>query len=253
MKTNMLDIIRRSAAMLLCWSLFCAPAAAETMVLHSEPGEPLSNHEQTGFLDRVAAEAFRRNGLELKLVKLPAQRGLSNANAGIEDGELIRIAGIEETYPNLLRVPEKMIDLNFVAFTRNPSIAIDGWNSLLPYSVGYVRGWKIYETNVPEAVTQTPVNDGEILFALLEKNRIDVALFSEYLGLDLIHRLGVDGVRLAGPPLASREMFMYLNKKHSEKIAGISAALKAIKTEGIYGLELARLKSRYPEIYSLAQ
>ena len=57
-------------------------------------------------------------GVELRLVKLPAERGLINANAGIEDGDLARITGLEKQYPNLVRVPEKLVDLDFTAFSK---------------------------------------------------------------------------------------------------------------------------------------
>lgn len=37
--------------------------------------------------------------VKLRLVKLPAERALLNANAGIEDGDLARIAGLETHIP----------------------------------------------------------------------------------------------------------------------------------------------------------
>ncbi len=83
-------------------------AERPVLVLNNTDGPPYSTPEGDGFIDLVGGEVFRRAGLALKTVKLPAERGLINANAGIEDGDLSRIAGLERDYPNLVRVPEKI-------------------------------------------------------------------------------------------------------------------------------------------------
>ena len=64
----------------------------------------------------------------------------------IDDADLLRIDGIEAQYANLIRVPERIIE--FIAYARNPAIAIRGWDGLSSHAVGYVRGWRIFELNV---------------------------------------------------------------------------------------------------------
>ena len=81
-------------------------AEPRVLVLNDINEPPYTNTERTGFLDIIATEAFRRAGLELRLVKLPAERALLLANNGIEDGDLTRIPGLETQYPNLIRVPQ---------------------------------------------------------------------------------------------------------------------------------------------------
>jgi polar amino acid transport system substrate-binding protein len=111
----------RQIGLLITLFIVAGFASSETLVLNNSTDPPLTSEHGTGFLDRLAQEAFRRAGLELKLVKLPAERALRNANSGIEDGDLNRIAGIENTYTNLVRVPEKSMDMEFTAFTRQTS------------------------------------------------------------------------------------------------------------------------------------
>ena len=93
------------------------------LTLNDANESPYTTTDSRGFLDAVAGEAFRRVGVKLRLVKLPAERGLINANAGTEDGDLTRIAGLEAHYPNLIRVPEKLIEWEFMAFSKNPTLA----------------------------------------------------------------------------------------------------------------------------------
>jgi polar amino acid transport system substrate-binding protein len=205
-----------------------------TLVLNDPTQAPYTTQDKKGFFDVIAGEAFRRAGLRLELVKLPAERGLMNANAGIEDGDLSRIAGMEKNYPDLVRIPEKMISMDFVAFSRQPKPEEASWAVLAPFSVGYIKGWKIFENNLPPVTQTTTADNPEQLLRLLEKNRIDVALYDRWMGTALATKMQLQNIRVVEPPLASREMFIYLHKRHADKIPAIAAALRAIKAEGMY-------------------
>ena len=221
--------------LVLAFSGSASYAANEpTLVLNDTNAAPFTTEAGDGFLDIIAGEAFRRAGLRLKLVRLPPERGLLNADAGIEDGDLTRIAGLEKNYPNLIRVPEKLMDWHFVAFSRQAKLGNANWETLQPLSVGHIKGWKIFEQNLKSTAPITSVETAEILFAMLNKNRIDVALYERWLGLALAEQMGIKNIRVVEPPLAVREMFIYLNKRHADKVPGITAALRAIKDEGLY-------------------
>jgi polar amino acid transport system substrate-binding protein len=223
--------------MLLAWGLSgnTSHAASEiTLVLNDTNEPPFTTNAGDGFLDMVAGEAFRRAGLRLQLVKLPPERGLVNANAGIEDGDLTRIAGLEKNYPNLVRVPEKLMDWHFVAFARQAKPAAASWAKLEPYSVGHIKGWKIFEQSLLPATHITTADNSEQLFSMLDKNRIDVALYERWLGYALIRQMGIENLHVVEPPLAVKEMFIYLHQRHADKVAAIAAALRAIKAEGLY-------------------
>jgi polar amino acid transport system substrate-binding protein len=208
-------------------------AERRVLVLNDTNEPPLTTPERNGFLDVIAGEAFRRAGVELRLVKLPPERALINANAGIEDGDLTRIAGLERQYPNLVRVQEKLTDWEFTAFGRDASVA-PTWPALRTRSVGHIKGWKIYEQNLSGAERVTTADDPEQLFRLLALNRIEVALYERWLGLALLKRLGLKGVRPLAPPLATREMYIYLNKRHAALAPRLAQALRALKREGYY-------------------
>jgi len=97
-------------------------AEPRVLVLNEANAPPFSNPERTGFFDVVAIEAFRRAGLELRLVTVPAARALQLSNSGASDGELNRLSGVATQYPNLIRVPEKLGDWTFAAFGKDASI-----------------------------------------------------------------------------------------------------------------------------------
>ncbi len=208
-------------------------AEQRVLVLNDTNDPPFTTADRSGFLDVVAGEAFRRVGVELRLVKLPAERGLINANAGIEDGDMVRIAGLEKQYPNLIRVPEKLVDWEFTAFSKDGSIP-SNWEAIRRRSVGLIKGWKIYEQQLAGAERMTTVDDPAQLFRLLELDRIEVALYMRWMGLALIRQQGLKDVRPLEPPLTTREMFIYLHKRHAELAPRLADALRALKRDGFY-------------------
>lgn len=205
-----------------------------TLVLNDANSAPFTNESGTGLVDIVASEAFRRSGLKLKLIKLPAERALINANAGIEDGEISRVAGIEKTYPNLVPVPEKLVDHHFVAFTRDASLKHASWDSLQPFSVGYIRGYKIVEKNLPPGTQTLTANDAEQLMTMLDKGRIDIAIYRRWQGEALAKKMRIRNVRIIEPSLAETGVYIYLHRKHLDKVPLIAAALRDIRTEGLF-------------------
>ena len=55
-------------------------------------------------LELLSKEAFRRVGLALKLDSNPSERSLDLANQGAVDGEGLRVAGLDQQYPNLVQI-----------------------------------------------------------------------------------------------------------------------------------------------------
>jgi polar amino acid transport system substrate-binding protein len=229
---------RRGEVWLWLAALLCAlPVAFATekpvLELNDTNDPPFTTEDRNGFLDVVAGEAFRRVGVELRLVKQPAERALINANAGVLDGDLTRIAGLKKQYPNLVRVPEKLVDWEFTAFSKDASIP-SNWTAIRQHSVGHIKGWKIYEQNLSGAERVVTADDPEQLFRLLELNRIEVALYMRWMGLALIRQHGLKDVHVLAPPLATREMFIYLNKRHADLVPRLADALRAMKRDGFY-------------------
>ncbi|MBT9569243.1 MAG: transporter substrate-binding domain-containing protein [Thiobacillus sp.] len=221
-----------AGTLLLMASSVCR-AEMPVLTLNDTSEPPFTMVDGKGFLDAVAGEAFRRAGVQLRLIRLPAERGLINANAGTDDGELTRIAGLEAQYPNLIRVPEKLIEWEFSAFSKKASLS-PTWEVLRARPVGHIRGWKIYEKQLVDAPYVVTSDDSAQLFRQLQLDRIDVALYERWLGLSLMKRMNIRGIAPLEPSIAKREMFIYLNKRHAALVPKLAEALYAIKAEGLY-------------------
>jgi polar amino acid transport system substrate-binding protein len=208
--------------------------AQQSLLLTTSMASPLSKDDQTGFYDQILIEAFRRIGQPMKITHLPTERSITNANLGITDGEFPRISGLDRLYPNLLEVPEKIDDFKFTAFTWRDDIQLKDWSSCKPYNVAIVRGWKILEANLADARSLVKIKNQKLLFSLLGKHRTDIAVYSRFEGQEMIKQLGLQSIRVLEPPLATREMFLYLNKKHLSLIPMIATQLRSMKHDGTY-------------------
>jgi polar amino acid transport system substrate-binding protein len=204
----------------------------QVLVLNNTNKEPYTNETHDGYIDLIANEAFRRIGIKLSLIRQPPERGLLNANSGLIDGDLVRIKNMEAIYPNLVRVPEKVMDWEFAAFSKNPKL-VSNWQAIYNNPVGHIKGWKIYEMKLAGAKTVTVADDAEQLFRLLLLDRVDTILFEKWLGLAIIKQLN-NGITLYNAPLETREMFIYLNNNHAALAPKLAIVLRQLKQEGFY-------------------
>jgi polar amino acid transport system substrate-binding protein len=211
------------------------PAAPPPLVVNTSYSPPYSSPEAEGILDRLLTEAFRRLGREVVFRMLPAERSFRDANAGVADGDVGRIRGVDAIYPNLVIVDEPIIESrDFVAFSVRHDFPSTSWETLLPYNLGMVQGWKIFETNTAGARSRSYAENTEDLFRMLKHDRIDLALSARLDGLAMARKIGLEGVRVLEPPLASMKMFLYLHNRHAALAPAAAEALAAMKADGSF-------------------
>ena len=64
------------------------PAATPKLVLNTSYTTPITAPDKSGVLDLFYKELFKRLGGEFEIQYLPAERALTNANKGIDDGDV---------------------------------------------------------------------------------------------------------------------------------------------------------------------
>ena len=196
-------------------------------------------------LEQLSQESFRRIGVDLKLISLPSERSLVAANLGEVDGEGLRIAGLGGPggpYPNLVQIPERFVRISFVAFSRDATITLDnGWDSLKPYRIAFINGWKMFEANALGARVVHKVDKPEQLFRMLEEGRVDLVLYTRADGLMLARNLGLPAIAPLSPALKDVDMYLYLHKKHQALVPKLSQAIRDIKADGSYNRILSAI------------
>jgi polar amino acid transport system substrate-binding protein len=214
--------------------------ADKPMITVSTNNTPLDRQA----LHDLSKEAFRRIGVDFKLVSLPSERSLHSVNLGEVDGEGLRIAGLSDQYSNLVQVPERYIGISFVAFARDATIRLDqGWDSLKPQQVAFINGWKMFEANASGARSVSKVDKPEQMFLMLDGGRVDLALYTLADGVALARSMGLGAIAPIAPALKDVDMYLYLNRKHEALVPRLARALREMKADGSYNRILAALKA----------
>jgi len=69
------------------------------------------------------------------------------------------------------------------------------------------------------------------LFNMLDMDRLDIALYSKLTGYEQIHQRGLEGMHHLEPPLESRNMYLYVHKRHSGLAQPLAGALRSMKED----------------------
>lgn len=219
----------------------------DSLTINTAFWEPISTENNDGYFDQIMHEAFHRLDKTVQIKRPPAERGLINANLGIDDGDGPRIENLQNMnlYPNLVMVQEKLLDVEFVAFSKGGDIQIDNWSDLSAYNIGIVTGWKILEWNISNYKSLIKVKNPYLLFNLLKTNRVDVVIIDKWTGKKMVENFHLSNVTMHDdPPLATREMFLFLNKKHEGLAQELRKVFYGMKIDGTFqGIASSTLKN----------
>lgn len=208
--------------------------AQKNYIINTIARAPLSTAERNGYIDLLILNAFHRLGLDVKFRTLPAERSLLNLNQGFDDGTAVRIIGLEKYYKNLIRVPESIFDMEFIAISKHHSLQIESWQDLSDYNIAYINGWKLVEKNIQHAKSITKVSDVDQLFTLLDKERTDVIIYSRWPGTYYIRQHSLDDLVINESALTTQPMYLYLHKRHQAIASMIAQELRQMKISGVF-------------------
>ncbi|SDK59777.1 polar amino acid transport system substrate-binding protein [Maridesulfovibrio ferrireducens] len=237
----------RYLAILIIFNLLLAvPAAnAENKTLTFTTGDDRDD-ARTKAMKELLTTCFNRMNIKINIIPMPSERSLYNANAGTQDGNFLRTEGISKSYPNLIMVPEPFYVNTIVAFSHNKNIKIDGWKSLLPYRVVWVKGWKNCDRELSKAKSVTRVRSEKALFLFLAKERADVGVFGLSTGSAMLKKLGITNVYPLSPAILLSNLYLYIHIKHISLIPQIVKTLQEMKYDGTYEKITNKYKSIKP-------
>ena len=192
----------------------------------------LEQDPATAIAEQVLAEAYRRLGMALEVQKYPGERSLVSANDGLTDGELYRKVGMERDYPNLIIVPVPLQQYEIVIFTSDTTFPVNGWESLRPFTVGFVRGIKIVEANTAGMRTEAVPTMQQAL-QKMAMGRTDVVVGNRASGLAAARALKMDDIRVLAPPLASFPVYHYVHRRHEALVPRLTAVMQQMHKEKV--------------------
>ncbi|WP_051309041.1 substrate-binding periplasmic protein [Desulfogranum japonicum] len=193
--------------------------------------------------ERILKKAYAELGIDFEFRELPNVRAMVTANSGGTDGAFLRLAGLEQTYPNLVMISVPMGYVDIVVYTKETEFAVKGWQSLAPYSIGFVRGFKLAELRT-KGMHVEEVNSVEQAFLKLDTGRNDVVVESRSAQCRL-KNLDVSGVRILEPPIDQLVLYHYLHKRHRGLAAKLEVILTRMQQEG----EFTRIQEQATKDY----
>lgn len=216
--------------------IFPGMAAADVLDIGSMYKPPLSNSSGTGLIDLITKERFARIGVKVEINLVASSQALKKANKGLYDGDIMRVGGASEKYTNLIQVPGKIYDFDFVAFTKKVKDPITGWDSLTPFRVAVPKGWVETDNNVTEDNTADLIKASSPfkLFKTISDDEADLIIFERLMGYQMLKDLEMVSVHVIEPPLSSKDMFLYIHKKHRDLVPKLEQALKDMKNDGTF-------------------
>lgn len=198
----------------------------------------------------VLALAYQRIGYDIEVQHLPGLRAIQRSNSGAVDGELYRVAGINQKYPNLIKIPVPIYELNFHAFTKNLDFKVNGWNSLAPYRVGFFRGTRFIE-QVIQGKQVTDVKNYTQLFDLLDNRRLDVVIAARQSGQAHLSTFDNNGMRMLSPPIVTQALYHFIHNKNKRLLPALTKELTKMKIAGEFDRIAKQMQLKKPVIYSV--
>jgi len=169
----------------------------------------------------------------------PSKRAAVMLDRGQIDGNTSRVYSFGETYKNVIRVNSPIVWSKFIAYTTNPAIRLDGWDSLknTGYRIEYQLGCQYCEDKLSPFI---PSDDISMIghwsqsLKKLRANRIDVFVGVE---ADILPALESDeykkfGIVEAGI-MEKVNGYPYVHKKHKNLVPELESIFNEMIKEGL--------------------
>lgn len=231
------------------------PARSQSMPVPSAPfimgADNNSDSYSAKWSKLIYAEAFRRAGIPFQLDYFtPKRRSMLADEAGI-DGEIGQVYSYGATHPNLVRVEEPVIEMNFSLYTANPALRLQRLEDLPATNllVEYRRGIGLCENTLhqmlaPERVSEVRTEQQGVKKLLA--GRTDLYCDIDIVVMGVLHSpefKSATGVRKVIDLGKMVPVYPYFHKKHAALASRFAAILKKMKAEGLiesYRLEVER-------------
>ncbi|GGC64993.1 substrate-binding periplasmic protein [Undibacterium terreum] len=180
--------------------------------------------------EKVLEEAYRKIGIQLVLERLPFARMTYLIEADELDGIAFGLVEPEKFAKNLVKIPIAVSYSDTVAFSTDKIFAVAGYESLRPYSIGYIAGVKSIE--IPTAGMRVdPAPNLESMFKKLASGRTDIAIDNRQT-ICVARKLGLSNIHILEPSLLKISAYHFIQKKHHELIPRLTEVLSRMEKDG---------------------
>ncbi len=225
---------------ILVCQLFSGIVHAQKRTIFLVGTNDTKNSFSGNWLEMIYTEAYRRLGFNICYEGYPARRASYLSDNGYVDGEITRVASYSQKHPNMIKVDEPHFTAIFAAYTIDPTIKLDGWNSLkgTNYEVNYRLGVTKLETMLPLLLPKDQLDSVHTIKSGLFKiamKRGDIFIgLGSHIEETIVsnENLRNSGLRKAGT-MGKVMAHSFLHKKNKSIAVRLSKVLAQMKAEGL--------------------
>lgn len=233
-----------TVAMLLAW----APGTQAEEAMPLLIGGTTVDRASRAMAIEVVQEAYRRAQVAIRIEFYPTSRRLALARDGSLDGltAAIHMSEMVKTGPvdDLIQLPVPVAHEEVVVFSKHGlAFPVQGYDSLAPYTVGYVLGIPTLSSRLGKVRTDTAVNS-ELLLKKLDAGRTQLAVDFRS-SICIARELNLRTVQTLEPPLEKLDFYHYLHKRHARLAVRIAQILEDMRSDGTISRIHDSVKVRY--------
>ena len=177
---------------------------------------------------RVLRAAYQRMGIGVTFLLIPNLRTKALLESNEIDGMSYRFSDVP--IANMLKVSVPITSDEFYVYSVDKKFVVNGYESLRPYSIGYLSGARIFDDNLKEMRTETAPSE-ESLMRKLSAGRTDLVVESRA-SLCTAKKLGLKNIVMLEPSLDNLLGYHWLNASHQNLIPKLEEILKEMTREG---------------------
>ncbi|MDR2888834.1 MAG: response regulator [Lachnospiraceae bacterium] len=222
--------------------LFATIIALISVSLTLVPAKPISaspylpslkvavNEMDTILTERIVNEVLGRCGYQMTTSAYLPAAAVGEVDRGEADILALQFPGLEEEFPNLIRVPESYNGIEFRVYARKDrNMTIDSWEDLAGMRMVAPNGSYYTEANAaPYTTDHTMADSYDEVWSALALDRADVAVLQMSSDCSMAIPAGIKSVGMT----EVTEGFMYVNEKHAGLIPILTQAIKEMKNDG---------------------
>ncbi|WP_081228141.1 transporter substrate-binding domain-containing protein [Pseudoalteromonas luteoviolacea] len=210
----------------------CAVASAKTLYFNRP-----ADTAQARYVIELLSLAYKDIGHKLEIIDFDRHSALIAANEGELDGQLGRIAGVTDSYANLIYVDYPLYSFNLQLISHCLVCTFNQLDSLVVQS-GYLVAYQ-YMMDNQYTGELIEVKSTAAQLNLLMQKKVQGALIVDFHLREHLPYMDMEAVKIED--LMTIESFHYLHKKHSALIPRLKQTLKKLEKKGV----TAVLKAKY--------
>lgn len=201
---------------------------AQTLTISTIEGSPVS------FVSSyILREIYKKAGLDLEIISMPATRATIQSTTGATDGETHRVKSYGNIHPELLIVQPSYYCIDTVLFAQKGSDALQAdLEEISRYRVAILKGVK-NAIELTEGFADIQEFETSLqMMQFLALGRTDYVLLSHLNGNSVLKDNKIENITVYDPPIERTCLYHYLHISHSDLIPKLERTIKELKESG---------------------